>query len=51
MNVKVEAFPVEVKVNCGWGDTVIVLVISISPILILSFFSPEDASTSAERED
>jgi magnesium chelatase family protein len=22
----IEAFPVEVEVNCGWGDTVIVIV-------------------------
>jgi hypothetical protein len=29
----IEAFPVEVEVNCGWGDTVIVIIMSISPIL------------------
>ena len=28
----IEAFPVEVEVNSGWGDTVVVLIMSISPI-------------------
>jgi hypothetical protein len=28
----IEAFPVEVEVNCGWGDTIVVLIVSISPI-------------------
>jgi hypothetical protein len=28
----IEAFPVEVEVNAGWGDRVIVLVMSFSPI-------------------
>jgi hypothetical protein len=28
----IEAFPVEVEVNCGWGDTVIVLIMLFSPI-------------------
>jgi hypothetical protein len=28
----IEAFPVEVEVNCGWGDTVIVIIMLISPI-------------------
>ena len=28
----IEAFPVEAEVNCGWGDTIIVLIISISAI-------------------
>jgi hypothetical protein len=27
----IEAFPVEVEVNCGWGDTVMVIMMSISP--------------------
>jgi len=27
----IEAFLVEVEVNCGWGDTVSVLIISIAP--------------------
>jgi len=33
----IEAFPVEVEVNCGWGDTIIVLIMSIPPILTLAF--------------
>jgi hypothetical protein len=28
----VEAFPVEVEVNSGWGDTIVVIIMSISPI-------------------
>jgi len=28
----IEAFPVEVEVNSGWGDTVVVIIMSISPI-------------------
>ena len=28
----IEAFPVEVEVNAGWGDTIVVLIMSISPI-------------------
>jgi hypothetical protein len=28
----IEAFPVEVELNSGWGDTVIVMIGSISPI-------------------
>jgi|GEM_PF-6536874 hypothetical protein len=28
----IEAFPVEVEVNCGWGETLIVPIMSISPI-------------------
>jgi hypothetical protein len=31
----IEAFPVEVQVNSGWGDTVVVLIVSISPVLKL----------------
>jgi hypothetical protein len=27
----IEAFPVEVEVNAGWGDTVVVLIMSLSP--------------------
>jgi hypothetical protein len=27
----IEAFPVEVEVNCGWGDTIIVIKGPISP--------------------
>jgi hypothetical protein len=37
----IEAFPVEVEVNCGWGDTVIVLIMSISPISNLIFVLPQ----------
>jgi hypothetical protein len=29
----IEAFPVEVEVNCGWGDSMMVLIMSISPIV------------------
>ena len=32
----IEAFPVEVEVNCGWGDTIIVIVETI-PQLSVSF--------------
>jgi hypothetical protein len=28
----IEAFPVEVEVNSGWGDTIVVMIGSISPI-------------------
>jgi hypothetical protein len=28
----IEAFPVEMEVNSGWGNTVVVLIISIPPI-------------------
>jgi hypothetical protein len=28
----IEAFPVEVEVNCGWGDTIVVMIGSFSPI-------------------
>jgi hypothetical protein len=34
----IEVFPVEVEVNSGWGDTIIVIIVSISPILKLVFF-------------
>ena len=30
----IEAYPVEVEVNAGWGDTVVVIYVSISPIII-----------------
>jgi hypothetical protein len=29
----IEAYPVEVEVNAGWGDTVIVIVVSVAPNL------------------
>jgi hypothetical protein len=38
----IEAFPVEVEVNCGWGDTVIVLIMSISPISKLLSLPPKN---------
>jgi hypothetical protein len=28
----IEAFPVEVEVNSGWGETIIVMIMSISPV-------------------
>ena len=30
--IGIEAFPVEEEVNCGWGDTLLVHIMSISPI-------------------
>jgi hypothetical protein len=33
----IEAFPVEVEVNSGWGDSVVVIIMSISPIQKLVF--------------
>jgi hypothetical protein len=40
----IEAFPVEVEVNSGWGDTTVVLIMSISPILIRDFLLVENQS-------
>ena len=51
----IEAFPVEVEVNSGWCDTVVVLIMSVSPIfanrhfplvsmlllLVIKLFRPE----------
>jgi hypothetical protein len=34
----IEALPVEVEVNCGWGDTLIVIIMPISPVLKLGVF-------------
>jgi hypothetical protein len=34
----IEVFPVEVEVNSGWSDTVVVLKMSLSPILRLGGF-------------
>jgi hypothetical protein len=34
----IEVFPVHVEVNCAWGDTMIVIIMSISPILKRDFF-------------
>jgi hypothetical protein len=38
----IEAFAVEVEVNSGWGDTVVVLIMSISPISKLTLLRPEN---------
>jgi hypothetical protein len=32
----IEAFPVEVEVNCGWGDTVIVTLSSYLPTILFT---------------
>jgi hypothetical protein len=37
----IEAFPVEVEVNTGWGDTTVALITSISPISCPPFLVPE----------
>jgi hypothetical protein len=29
----IEAFPVEVEVNSGWGETIVLFIVSISPNL------------------
>ena len=29
----IEAYPVEVEVNSGWGDTIVVMIVSIPPII------------------
>ena len=49
----IEAFPVEVEVHCGWGDTLIVMILLISPFAELRFLLPKDASasTSVKSED
>ena len=44
----IEAFPVEVEVNCGWGDTIIVMIVSISPILRLGVFRLEIPPNSSQ---
>jgi len=38
----IEAFPVEVEVKCGWGNTIVVIIESFSPISIVGF--PEGQS-------
>jgi hypothetical protein len=45
----IEAFPVEVEVNCGWGDTVIVIVMAISPMPLLDTNSARAARTNQMR--
>jgi hypothetical protein len=42
----IEAFPVEVEVNSSWGDTVVVLIMSISPIVKLSLLEPKNTPLS-----
>lgn len=46
----IEAFPVEVEVNCGWGDTVIVIIKSISPMQNPNFLSLENLAISISLE-
>jgi hypothetical protein len=38
----IEAFPVEVEVNCGWGDTVILMIGSFFPISNRAFRLADD---------
>jgi hypothetical protein len=45
----IEAFPVEVEVNSGWGDTTVVLIMSISPSSKLFFLRAESASSSVKE--
>jgi hypothetical protein len=49
----IEAFPVEVEVNSGWEDAIVVLIVSFSPIAGLGFLLPdkEPVSTSANSKD
>ena len=42
----IEAFPVEVEVNSGWGDTVVVLTASISPMRKLVLVPAENPPSS-----
>jgi hypothetical protein len=34
----IEAFPVEVEVNSGWGDTTVVIIVSLSPMVKRCFY-------------
>jgi hypothetical protein len=43
----IEAYPVEVEVNVGFGDTLIVIIVSISPISELAFLRRHNLSRSA----
>jgi hypothetical protein len=45
----VEAFPVEVEVNSGWADTIVVLIGLISPIPKLFILRVKSASSSLKR--
>jgi hypothetical protein len=49
----IEAFPVEVEVNCDWGDMIVVLIMTFSPIPKLVLDLPEIQRTpiSAKSED
>jgi hypothetical protein len=47
----IEAFPVEVEVNSGWGDTTVVLIMSISPTLEFWFLLAKPSLSSAKSED
>jgi hypothetical protein len=41
----IEAFPVEVEVNSGWGDTVVVVIMPNSPILRFEHLSRGTTTT------
>jgi hypothetical protein len=40
----IEAFPVEVEVNSGWGDTMVMIKRPISPILVAAFYGTGKAN-------
>jgi hypothetical protein len=44
-----EAFPVEVEVNRGWGDTMVVVIMPISPIPKLFLLLAELASSNVKQ--
>ena len=35
----IEAYPVEVEVNSGWGDTIVVIIVSIPPSMARFLFA------------
>jgi hypothetical protein len=41
----IEAFPIVVEVNSGWGDTVVVLIMSILPTTLADTISARAART------
>jgi len=49
----IEASPAKMEVHSGWGDTIIVLIMSISPIPPTSFYPRKKSpvSTTLESED
>jgi hypothetical protein len=47
----IEAYPVEVEVNAGFGDTLIVIIVSISPISELAFLRRQNLSRSASLKN